>query len=75
PYVDIDPRYFRPAEVDLLLGDARKAYEKLGWKPKVTFPELVARMIDHDLELARDERALGEARGGTRRNVTRWSTV
>ncbi len=52
-YVEIDPRYFRPAEVDLLLGDATKAKTKLGWKPKVSFPELVKMMVDADLELIR----------------------
>lgn len=54
-YVEIDPRYFRPAEVDHLLGDASKARERLGWRPRVSFSELVARMVDHDLELARRE--------------------
>jgi GDPmannose 4,6-dehydratase len=52
-YVEIDSRYFRPAEVDLLLGDATKAKMKLGWKPRVTFPELVKMMVDADLELIR----------------------
>jgi GDPmannose 4,6-dehydratase len=52
-HVDIDPRYFRPAEVDLLLGDATKARTKLGWKPKVTFTELVRMMVDADVELVR----------------------
>jgi GDPmannose 4,6-dehydratase len=61
-YVEIDPRYFRPAEVDLLLGDPTKAKEKLGWEPKVSFPELVALMVDHDLELASVEQAMGEIR-------------
>ncbi len=49
-YVEIDPRYFRPAEVNELRGDASKAREKLGWKPKVTFPQLVKMMVDADLE-------------------------
>lgn len=49
-YVEIDPRYFRPTEVDLLLGDAAKAKQKLGWEPKVTFKQLVEIMIDADLE-------------------------
>jgi GDPmannose 4,6-dehydratase len=49
-YVTIDERYFRPSEVDLLLGDATKAKEKLGWEPKVRFPELVRMMVDHDRE-------------------------
>lgn len=60
-YVEIDPRYFRPTEVDYLLGDATKAYEKLGWRPKVTFPQLVQMMVEHDLELAHQERILKEA--------------
>lgn len=60
-YVEIDPRYFRPTEVDFLLGDASKAREKLGWKPTVTFKELVRRMVDHDLELAKRERTLIDA--------------
>ena len=46
-----DPRFFRPAEVDLLVGDAAKAEMKLGWKPKVSFDELVERMVDYDLDL------------------------
>lgn len=48
-YVEIDPRYFRPAEVELLLGDATKAKQKLGWQPRVTFRELVRIMVDADL--------------------------
>lgn len=60
-YVEIDPRYFRPAEVDFLLGDPRKAREKLGWRPRVTFQELVIRMVEHDLELARREKTLLDA--------------
>ncbi len=59
-FVRIDERYLRPAEVDLLLADPSKAMRDLGWKPKVTFPELVARMVDADLELAaREKRARG----------------
>lgn len=58
--VEIDPRYFRPAEVDLLLADPSKAKKELGWERKIGFEELVQRMVDHDLELAaRDKRALG----------------
>ena len=52
-HVEIDPRYFRPAEVDLLLGDSTKARQKLGWQPRVSFPELVRMMVDADLELIR----------------------
>ena len=60
-YVEIDPRYFRPTEVDHLLGDASKAREKLGWRPRVSFKELVRMMVEHDLELARQERTLKDA--------------
>jgi GDPmannose 4,6-dehydratase len=49
-YVEIDPRYFRPAEVDLLLGDATKAKQKLGWTPKTSFKELVRIMVEADLK-------------------------
>jgi GDPmannose 4,6-dehydratase len=59
-HVEIDPRYFRPAEVDLLLGDATKARTVLGWEPKVTFKELVRTMVDHDLKLAGRERLTAE---------------
>jgi GDPmannose 4,6-dehydratase len=54
-YVEIDPRYFRPAEVDLLIGDPSKAQKQLGWKAKTTFSELVRLMIDADMELAKKE--------------------
>jgi GDPmannose 4,6-dehydratase len=53
--VDIDPRYYRPAEVDILLGDASKARKLLGWEPEVDFKKLVRLMVDHDLDLARQE--------------------
>jgi GDPmannose 4,6-dehydratase len=53
--VRVDPRYFRPTEVDLLLGDARKAERALGWRPKVTFRELVNLMLDYDLRLVTGE--------------------
>ena len=49
-FVEIDPRYMRPTEVDYLLGDSSKARDKLGWTPKVTFSELVEMMVDHDLK-------------------------
>lgn len=49
--IEIDPRYFRPAEVDVLLGDYSKAKKKLGWEPKVKFEELVKLMVDHDLNM------------------------
>ena len=54
-HVEVDERYFRPTEVDILLGDASRAREKLGWTPDVTFPQLVQKMLDHDIELARQE--------------------
>ena len=57
-YVEIDPRYFRPTEVDFLQGDPTKAMAELGWKPRVQFPELVSMMVAHDLELASQERTL-----------------
>ena len=60
-YVECDRRYLRPTEVDQLLGDATKAREQLGWEPKVKFHELVAMMVDADLELARKERRLKDA--------------
>jgi GDPmannose 4,6-dehydratase len=53
PLIRVDPRYFRPTEVDTLLGDPTKAREKLGWTAEVTFPELVAEMVASDLELAK----------------------
>lgn len=51
--VRVDPRYFRPTEVDTLLGDPRKAREKLGWEPKITFNELVSEMVHEDLQSAK----------------------
>ena len=51
PYITIDPRFYRPAEVDVLKGDATKAQEELGWKPNTTFNELVRRMVSNDLAL------------------------
>jgi len=59
-YVEIDPKYFRPTEVDLLLGDASKARKVLGWKPKVDFKRLARMMTDADWETARKERILKE---------------
>jgi GDPmannose 4,6-dehydratase len=60
-HVAIDERYFRPTEVDYLLGDPSKAKQKLGWEPKVSFVELVEMMIEHDMELARQELTLADA--------------
>jgi GDPmannose 4,6-dehydratase len=56
--VKVDPRYFRPTEVDLLIGDASKAFNKLGWKPTYTLEELVKDMVTNDLELFRKEQFL-----------------
>jgi GDPmannose 4,6-dehydratase len=60
-HVVIDPRYFRPTEVNRLEGDARKARERLGWKAAVSFDELIRMMVEHDLELARQELTLRDA--------------
>ena len=54
-HVVIDERFYRPAEVDLLIGDCSKAQEKLGWKPKTSFPELVAMMVDADIALLKGD--------------------
>jgi len=59
--VAVDPRYFRPTEVETLLGDATKAHQKLNWKPATTFTELVNEMMDADLAKARAEQALAGA--------------
>ena len=60
-YVVIDPKYFRPTEVDVLLGDATKAEKALGWKPRVSFDQLIDMMIELDLELAKKEKTLRDA--------------
>jgi GDPmannose 4,6-dehydratase len=65
-YVKIDPRYFRPAEVDFLLGDSSKARRRLAWEPTVTFKDLVRMMVDADMGLARDEAILKEHAEGAR---------
>ncbi len=57
--IRVDPRYYRPTEIDHLVGDASKAREKLGWAPRVTFPELVREMVDADLDLIRKETQRG----------------
>ena len=59
--VRVDPRYFRPTEVETLLGDASKARRKLGWKPRVKFPALVKEMVQADLRLAQRDVMLGKA--------------
>ena len=62
PYVGVDPRYYRPAEVDILHGDASKAKRALGWTPKTTFRDLARMMTEADLELAEREAAERSAR-------------
>ena len=59
--VESDPRYLRPSEVDHLCGDASKAMRKLRWRPQVSFEDLVSLMVEHDLELARQEQTLTHA--------------
>jgi GDPmannose 4,6-dehydratase len=56
-----DPRYHRPTEVDHLRGDASRARETLGWRPRVSFSELIGMMVDADVALARQERMLADA--------------
>ncbi len=58
-FVEIDPRYYRPTEVDFLLADASKAERKLGWKPRTSFEELVRLMMESDVELAARETRAG----------------
>lgn len=71
-YVAVDPRYFRPTEVDVLLGDASKAKKTIGWTPKVSFDELIDMMIATDMELAQKEKTLVDA-GFTCKNSQRLS--
>jgi GDPmannose 4,6-dehydratase len=54
-HIEVDPKYFRPAEVDLLLGDSSKAQKKLGWKPKMSFKNLVHLMVDSDIKDLRNK--------------------
>jgi GDPmannose 4,6-dehydratase len=60
-HVEVDPRYFRPTEIDTLRGDPAKARNVLGWEPRVTFSELVNMMVEHDIALARRERTVHQA--------------
>ena len=59
-YVVIDPAFYRPAEVDMLLGDASKARRQLGWQPRVSLRELARMMVESDLQLARREAAAAQ---------------
>ncbi len=60
-FVEVDPRYFRPAEVEQLLGDPSKAKQRLGWKPKTSVEQLAKMMVETDMELARREKTLRDA--------------
>jgi GDPmannose 4,6-dehydratase len=62
--MSIDPTYFRPTEVELLIGDATKAKEKLGWVPKISFDELVKDMVASDLQLFRNKKYINEYNSG-----------
>ena len=58
--IEIDPVYFRPLEVDVLIGDSTKAQKTLGWRPKVTFQKLAQLMIAHDYDMVKKEAASGK---------------
>jgi GDPmannose 4,6-dehydratase len=74
-YIEKDPRYYRPTEVDLLLGDASKARKALGWEPKVDFKQLVRLMVDNDLKLAQQEQAARKHAGSLSANKPRWGAT
>jgi GDPmannose 4,6-dehydratase len=74
-HVDIDPRYYRPADVELLIGDAGKARRLLGWEPTVGFKELVKLMIEHDLALAKQESQRSTLDGRTSAGMNRWGAA
>ncbi|MFL6331951.1 MAG: GDP-mannose 4,6-dehydratase [Pyrinomonadaceae bacterium] len=74
-YVEIDQRYYRPAEVDLLLGDSSKARRVLGWEPKVSFEELARLMVEHDLKLAQQELARHPADAALVHSGARWGAA
>ena len=61
-YVGFDKKYERPAEVDLLIGNPEKAKSKLGWSPQTTFKDLVSLMVDEDMKIAQQEKALSDAK-------------
>ena len=58
--IKVDPKYFRPTEVENLLGDASKAKEKLNWVPKISFEQLVKEMIDEDLKIAKNDQSINK---------------
>jgi GDPmannose 4,6-dehydratase len=70
-YVELDERFYRPTEVDLLLGDASKAREQLGWQPQTSFDELARIMVDHDWRLAQQERRVQEVQPLTNEEAKR----
>jgi GDPmannose 4,6-dehydratase len=70
-YIEIDPRYFRPTEVQFLLADASKAKKKLNWKPKITFKELVRIMVDADMETA-GLKPTGEGNAILKKKFEKW---
>jgi GDPmannose 4,6-dehydratase len=74
-HVEIDQRYYRPAEVDLLLGDPSKARRVLGWEPKVSFEELARLMVDNDLKLAQQELAKQPAGHEVAHSGARWGAA
>ena len=74
-YVEIDQRYYRPTEVDLLLGDPSKARRVLGWEPRVSFEELARLMVDNDLKLAEQELAKQPAGAALAQKGARWGAV
>src|SRR5262249_42070809 len=74
-YVEIDPRYYRPAEVDQLRGDSSKARRVLGWQPKVNFDDLVKLMVDHDLERAKEESAARTLKPVAGAGKARWGAM
>jgi len=61
-YVEIDPTYFRPTEVDYLLGDSSKARNALNWEPRTSFKQLVRMMVESDLRIAQDERLVSDSK-------------
>ena len=62
-YVEVDPRFFRPAEVEYLLGDPTDTFDELSWRPKTSFEQLVREMVESDMELARREKIIADMDG------------
>lgn len=69
--IAVDPRYFRPAEVETLLGDPAKAHEKLGWKPEITLRQMISEMVANDLDAAKKHSCSSRT---VTRSPSRWST-